>query len=288
VFVTEKIKKTSLAKRNWNKLKRNKLAMVGLGIILFLMITALFAPLLTQYEQNGVDLKSRLEPPSIKHLLGTDKVGRDVYARMLYGGRTSILVGLSGAAGGGLIGIIIGCICGYLGGTVDKLTLRISEIFMAFPQLILVLILVVFVGQGVGNLVLIFSITGWMGTYRLVRGRFMSLREENFVEACRAFGIGNMSIMFKHILPNTLGPVIVNITLSTAGYILQESGLSFLGLGVPSGVSSWGNIINAAKSVDVIMNYWWLWVPPGLAISLFVLGFNFFGDGLRDVLDPTQ
>ena len=116
----------------------------------------------------------------------------------------------------------------------------------------------------------------------------MSLREENFVEACRAFGIGNMSIMFKHILPNTLGPVIVNITLSTAGYILQESGLSFLGLGVPSGVSSWGNIINAAKSVDVIMNYWWLWVPPGLAISLFVLGFNFFGDGLRDVLDPTQ
>lgn len=288
MFVTEKIKKTSLAKRNWNKLKRNKLAMVGLGIILFLMITALFAPLLTQYEQNGVDLKSRLEPPSIKHLLGTDKVGRDVYARMLYGGRTSILVGLSGAAGGGLIGIIIGCICGYLGGTVDKLTLRISEIFMAFPQLILVLILVVFVGQGVGNLVLIFSITGWMGTYRLVRGRFMSLREENFVEACRAFGIGNMSIMFKHILPNTLGPVIVNITLSTAGYILQESGLSFLGLGVPSGVSSWGNIINAAKSVDVIMNYWWLWVPPGLAISLFVLGFNFFGDGLRDVLDPTQ
>jgi peptide/nickel transport system permease protein len=286
--VTEKIKKTSLAKRNWNKLKRNKLAMVGLGIILFLMITALFAPLLTQYEQNGVDLKSRLEPPSTKHFLGTDKVGRDVYARMLYGGRTSILVGLSGAAGGGLIGIIIGCICGYLGGTVDKLTLRISEIFMAFPQLILVLILVVFVGQGVGNLVLIFSITGWMGTYRLVRGRFMSLREENFVEACRAFGIGNMSIMFKHILPNTLGPVIVNITLSTAGYILQESGLSFLGLGVPSGVSSWGNIINAAKSVDVIMNYWWLWVPPGLAISLFVLGFNFFGDGLRDVLDPTQ
>lgn len=283
-----KIRKSSLTKRSWNKLKRNKLAMIGLIIILILTLSSIVAPILTEYKQNGVDLASKTLKPSIIHPLGTDKVGRDVFARMLYGGRVSIFVGLSGAIGGGLIGIIIGCICGFLGGWIDKIMLRVSEVFMSFPQLILVLILVVFFGQGLWNLVIIFTLTGWMGTYRLVRGKFMSLREEYFVEACRAFGIGNTSIMFRHILPNTLGPVIVNITLSTAGYILQESGLSFLGLGVQAGIATWGNIINAAKSVDVIINYWWLWLPPGLAISLFVLGVNFFGDGLRDILDPTQ
>jgi peptide/nickel transport system permease protein len=207
---------------------------------------------------------------------------------MLYGGRVSIFIGLMGAVGGGLIGIILGCICGYLGGWLDKIVLRISEILMAFPQLVLVLVLVVFIGQGLWNLIFIFIFTGWTGTYRLVRGRFMSVREEYFVEACRAFGLSNGSIMFRHIFPNTLGPVIVYNTISTASYILEESALSFLGLGVQAGIATWGNIMNAAKSIDVIVNYGWLWVPPGLAISLFVLGVNFFGDGLRDIWDPTQ
>ncbi|RAV22820.1 ABC transporter permease [Paenibacillus contaminans] len=280
--------KSSLALRNWEKLSINKLAMVGFAIISVMILCAILAPVLSSYKPDEIDLSNRLMPPSGEHLLGTDKLGRDVFARLLYGARVSILIGLSGALGGALIGTVIGCFSGYLGGWFDKITLRISEIFMTFPQLILVLILVVYIGQGLFNLILIFSITGWTGTYRLVRGRFLSLREENYVDACRAFGIGELSIMFRHILPNTLSPVIVTVTLTTAGYILAESGLSFLGLGVPSGIPTWGNIINAAKAVDVIRNNPWLWLPPGLAISLFVMGVNFLGDGLRDVLDPNQ
>ncbi|TVY08036.1 ABC transporter permease [Paenibacillus cremeus] len=280
--------KSSLALRNWEKLRRNKLAMIGFSIILLMLLCAILAPVLTPFQPDEIDLGNRLMPPSSEHLLGTDKIGRDVLTRILYGARISIFIGLSGALGGAVIGTVLGCFSGYLGGWLDKLLLRISELFMTFPQLILILILVVYIGQGLFNLIFIFAVTGWTGTYRLVRGRVLSLREESFVDSCRAFGIGEMSIMFRHILPNTLSPVIVTVTLSTAGYILAESGLSFLGLGVPSGIPTWGNIINAAKAVDVIRNNPWLWLPPGFAISLFVLGVNFFGDGLRDVLDPNQ
>ncbi|RAV20276.1 peptide ABC transporter permease [Paenibacillus contaminans] len=262
--------------------------MAGFSIIAIMSLAAILAPLLTSYSPNQIDLANRAKPPSWEHWMGTDKIGRDVFARLLYGARISILIGLSGALGGAVIGSILGCFSGYFGGWFDKIMLRVSEIFMTFPQIVLILILVVFLGQGLFNLIFIFAITGWTGTYRLVRGRFFSLREESYVEACRAFGIGEISIMFRHILPNTLSPVIVSVTLATAGFILAESGLSFLGLGVPSGIPTWGNIINAAKSVDVIQNNPWLWLPPGLAISLFVLGVNFFGDGLRDVLDPNQ
>ncbi|KIL40391.1 peptide ABC transporter permease [Gordoniibacillus kamchatkensis] len=288
IDMVTKAVKSSLALRNWEKLRRNKLAMIGFCIVAFMILCAVCAPLLTPYSPTDIDLGSRIKPPSLSHPLGTDKLGRDVLSRLLYGARVSILIGLSGALGGAVIGTIIGCISGYFGGWFDKVMLRVSEIFMTFPQIILVLILVVYFGQGLMNLIFIFSISGWPGTYRLVRGKFFSLREENYVEACRAYGIGELSIMFRHILPNTFSPVIVTVTLSTAGYILAESGLSFLGLGVPSGIPTWGNIINSAKAIDVISNNPWLWLPPGLAISLFVLGVNFFGDGLRDVLDPNQ
>lgn len=278
----------SLSRRNWNKLRKNKLAVTGLTIIMTMSLAAIFAPFLTNYSPNTIDLGSRLLPPSSDHLLGTDKLGRDVLSRLLFGARISILIGLVGALGGAVIGTILGCLGGYFGGWFDKMMLRISEVFMTFPQIILILILVVFLGQSLFNLILIFAITGWEGYYRLVRSRFFSLREESYVEACRAFGIGEVSIIFRHILPNTLSPVIISVTLVTAGLILAESGLSFLGLGVPSGIPTWGNIINASKSVDIIQNNPWIWIPPGMAISLFVLGVNFFGDGLRDVLDPNQ
>ncbi|MBD2848279.1 ABC transporter permease [Paenibacillus sp. IB182496] len=274
--------------RNWEKLRRNRLAVTGFVIIALMSLAAILAPLLTPYDPGAVNLAKRVQPPSWAHLLGTDKLGRDVLARLLYGARLSIVIGLCSALGGALIGTVLGCFSGYFGGWFDKVMLRVSELFMTFPQIILILILVVFFGQGVFNLIFIFAITGWSGTYRLVRARFFSLRQESYVEACRAFGIGEASIMFKHILPNTLSPVIVSITLMTAGFILAESGLSFLGLGVPSGIPTWGNIINAAKAIDVIQNNPWLWIPPGVTISLFVLGTNFFGDGLRDVLDPNQ
>lgn len=274
--------------RQWKKFKRNKMAVIALIVLGTLIFASAFAPLLTSYDPEAISLTERTLAPSKTHLLGTDKVGRDVFTRLLYGGRISILIGLTGALGGAIIGAALGCLGGYFGGLLDRFLLRLSELFTTFPQTILVLILVAFMGQGVWNLFIVFWCTGWMGTYRMTRAKILSLREETYVLACQAFGISNRSIMFRHILPNAAGPVIVNITLSTAGYVLQESALSFLGLGVPSSTPTWGNIFNAAKALDVVQAYPWLWLAPGIAISLFVLSVNIIGDGLRDALDPNQ
>ena len=272
--------------RQWKKFKRNKMAVIALIVLGILIFASAFAPLLTSYDPEAISLTERTLAPSKTHLLGTDKVGRDVFTRLLYGGRISILIGLTGALGGAIIGAALGCLGGYFGGLLDRFLLRLSELFTTFPQTILVLILVAFMGQGVWNLFIVFWCTGWMGTYRMTRAKILSLREETYVLACQAFGISNRSIMFRHILPNAAGPVIVNITLSTAGYVLQESALSFLGLGVPSSTPTWGNIFNAAKALDVVQAYPWLWLAPGIAISLFVLSVNIIGDGLRDAFDP--
>ena len=274
--------------RQWKKFKRNKMAVIALIVLGILIFASAFAPLLTSYDPEAISLTERTLAPSKTHLLGTDKVGRDVFTRLLYGGRISILIGLTGALGGAIIGAALGCLGGYFGGLLDRFLLRLSELFTTFPQTILVLILVEFMGQGVWNLFIVFWCTGWMGTYRMTRAKILSLREETYVLAYQAFGISNRSIMFRHILPNAAGPVIVNITLSTAGYVLQESALSFLGLGVPSSTPTWGNIFNAAKALDVVQAYPWLWLSPGIAISLFVLSVNIIGDGLRDALDPNQ
>lgn len=279
---------SDLMRRNLEKFISNRMAVLGLGIMLVLVLAALMAPILTSYDPVLLRPAEKLLPPSKEHWLGTDRVGRDLMARLLYGGRVSILVGLVSALLASAIGVVLGCISGYYGGKVDATILYISEIFMAFPQTMLILILVGFVGPGIENLIIIFAVTGWSNVLRIVRSRILSLKEEPFVESCRANGVGGASIMFRHLLPNTLGPVIVNTTLATAGYVLSESGLSFLGLGVPTDIPTWGNIINAAKSLNMIQNYPLMWIAPGIAISLFVLGINFFGDGLRDALDPAQ
>ncbi|HBK68040.1 MAG TPA: peptide ABC transporter permease, partial [Firmicutes bacterium] len=225
---------------------------------------------------------------SAKHILGTDKIGRDVFARIVYGGRISILVGLGSALGAALIGVMIGCYAGYKGGWLDKIFMRISEIFMSFPQIILVLLLVSIVGQSLWNLLLIFIVTGWGSVYRLVRSQMLSIREEEYVQALRAFGLNDFIICYKHMLPNALGPIMVNITLSTAMFILQETSLSFLGLGVPLNIPTWGNILNVAQDLSILKENWWIWLPVGILISTFVLSVNFIGDGLRDSTDPTQ
>ena len=280
--------KSSLAKRNIQKFLNNKLAVFGLCLVVLLILISIFAPLLTRYDVATSDTSMRLQAPSSEHLLGTDNIGRDLFTRVLYGGRVSIFISLVSAIGASFIGIVFGCISGYLGGKVDAVMLYISEIFMSFPQIILVLIMVGFAGRGLINLIIIFSITGWTYTHRIVRSRILSLKEESFVDSCRANGIGGVSIMFRHLLPNTLGPVIVCVTIQTAGYVLAEAGLSFIGLGVEANIPTWGTIINAARSISIIQNNPILWIAPGIAISLFVLGINFFGDGLRDVYDPEQ
>ena len=283
-----KIIKSSLAKRNFHKFFSNRLALTGLSIIMIFILGAIFAPLLSKYDPSYVDMSIRYLPPSAEHWIGTDGIGRDVMTRILYGGRISILVGVVSALGASFIGVILGCIAGYFGRKIDNAILYISEVFMTFPSILLVMIIVGFVGHGLMNLIIIFSLTGWAGTMRIVRGNILSLREEAFVESCRANSISKKSIMFKHMLPNTLGPVIVTTTLATGGFVLQEAALSFLGLGIDTSIATWGNMINSAKSLDVIQNYPNLWISPGIVICLFALGINFFGDGLRDVFDPKQ
>lgn len=280
--------KRNIYMKNLQKALKNKLAFFGLICTILLTLSAILAPVISRYEPDFMDMLNRNAPPSAGHLLGTDNLGRDILSRLLYGGRISILVGLAGALGAGMLGIILGSIAGYKGGWLDKLLLFMSEIFMSFPQIILVLIMVTFVGQGLLSLIIIFVITGWTGSFRLVRARFFSLREENFVEACTAFGLKKSLIIFKYMLPNAMGPVIVSITVSVAGYMLQETGLSFLGLGVPPSIPTWGNMMNVARTFNVLQNYPWQWLPPGIPISLFVLSVNFLGDGLRDAFDPKQ
>lgn len=274
--------------RTVNKFLNNRLAVIGLAIFSVIVLASIFAPLLTPYDPNKIGLRDMLQGPSWEHWFGTDRTGRDLFSRVLYGGRISILVGLGSAILAAIIGVMIGVYTGYVGGWLDALAMRVSEIFMSFPQIILVLLLVSILGQSLVNLILIFTLTGWGGIYRMSRARMLSLREEEYVLALRSFGLSRPLIAYKHMLPNALGPIMVNITLSTAAFILQEAGLSFLGLGVPLSIPTWGNILNVAQDLRVLQTNWWIWLPVGTVISLFVLSVNFIGDGLRDATDPTQ
>ena len=270
------------------KFLNNRLAVLGLVVFSIILLASIFAPLLTPWDPSKVNLRAMMQEPSLDHWFGTDKTGRDVFARVLYGGRISILVGLGSALVSAAIGVLIGCYTGYVGGWLDAIALRVSEAIMAFPEIILVLMLVTIIGQSLFNLMAIFILGGWCGIYRLTRAQMLSLREEEYVLSLRSFGLNRALICYKHMLPNALGPVMVNITLSTAAFILQEAGLSFLGLGVPFSTPTWGNILNAAQNLSVLQDNWWMWLPVGLFISLFVLSVNFIGDGLRDASDPMQ
>ncbi len=267
---------------------RNTAGMVGFLIIFLVVTSAIFAEQISGYDPNLMDGMSTSMSPSTDHLMGTDQLGRDMFSRVLYGGRNSVLIGVTASFLGNLIGTVLGAIAGYLGGKLDTIFIRLSELFMTFPQLVLVLIFVTFLGQGVSNVIIIFAITGWMTTFRLVRSEFLSLREEAFVEADRAFGFSKKRIIFRHLLPNTMSPIVVAFTINIAIYIIAEAGLSFLGLGVPVTTPTWGNLLAAAQAPVVVEQYWWLWVFPATAIIVFVTGVNFIGDGLRDVLDPRQ
>ena len=284
--MTEKVPSTArLLVRNF---AGNLTGMLGLLFIFLIIISAIFAEEISGYDPNLMDGMSTSLSPSTNHLMGTDQLGRDVFSRVLYGGRNSILIGITASFLGNLIGSVLGAIAGYSGGKIDTVLIRISEIFMTFPQLVLVLIFVTIMGQGVSNVIIIFALTGWMTTLRLVRSEFLSLREEAFVEADRAFGFSKRRIIFRHLLPNTMSPIVVAFTINIAIYIIAEAGLSFLGLGVPVTTPTWGNLLSAAQAPVVVEQYWWLWVFPAVAIIAFVTGVNFVGDGLRDVLDPRQ
>lgn len=282
------LKNKKSGNRALRKLLNNRLAIIGGAIFLLILLACILAPLLTSYSPKTVDMKSILKAPSSAHLFGTDKIGRDVFARVLYGGRMSIAIGFGSALGCAAIGVLIGCYSAYRGGWFDSLMVRISEIFMSVPQLILVMMLVAILGQSAKNIVIIFIICGWGSCFRMARSQVLSIREEEYVQSLKVFGLNPFVICYKHILPNALSPIIVNVTLSTAMFILEEAALSFLGLGVPLEVPTWGNILNAAQDMYTLQNNWWMWLPTGIVVSLFVMSINFMGDGIRDTTDPTQ
>lgn len=270
-----------------SKFMSNKLAVLGAVMFIVILLACIFAPLLTRYDPAMFDLLNMAKPPSAEHIFGTDKIGRDLFARCLYGGCTSIMIAGAGAIGGAIIGVILGCFAGYKGGWFDKITMRASEIFMSFPQLILVLVMLTILGQSTKNIVIVFVFTSWSGVYRQARAAMLSIREEEYVQALHAFGLNDMVVCFKHMLPNALSPVIVNVTINFATMILEEASLSFLGLGVPMEVPTWGNILNAAQDLHTLQNAWWIWLFAGIVISLFVMAVSFVGDGIRDTTDSS-
>lgn len=283
---------TKLSSRTLRKIMANKLAIFGAVMFVVICVLCFGAPLFTKYAPGAISLKERMAGPGAGHIFGTDQMGRDIWARMLYGGRISIVVGLGSALGAAVIGVTLGMFVGYKGGWLDTLILKISDVFLAFPQMVLIIIIVALVGQSLENLIVIFILTGWPSMYRMARSKVLSLKEEEFVQALKAFGVSDVKIAFKHMFPNAIGPIVVNITLSTAMFILQEASLSVLGYGVPQEISTWGNIINVITNSGTIrydwLQYWWMWLPCAIMLILFVLAINFIGDGLRDASDPTQ
>lgn len=272
----------------WSRFRRHRLAFVGVLLLCFLVMTAIFAPLIFPLEPYKVDLHAYRKPPSAHHWLGTDAAGRDVLSRLIYAGRVSLSVGVVAVSIYTAIGIVLGAIAGYYGRKVDGFIMRLADIVMAFPQLLIIITIASVVGPSIYNIMLIIGFLGWPKIARLVRGMFLSLREREFVGAARAIGAPDRRIIFRHILPNVLGPVMVAATFGTASAILLEASLSFLGLGVQPPQASWGNMLNAAQTLTTLESLPWLWLPPGLAIAITVLSLNFVGDGLRDVLDPYQ
>ena len=266
------------------RLRANRLALVGLVLVSLLAAAALAAPWVAPHDPTAIDARLILSGPSARHLLGTDDLGRDVFSRMVYGARISLAVGFVSVGIAVLIGTALGACAGFFGGFVDSLVMRFVDIMLCFPSTFLILAVIAFIGPSIWNVMFVIGVTGWMGVCRLVRAEFLSLRERDFVVAARALGAGNARLIFRHILPNAMAPVLVAAVLGVAGAILTESGLSFLGLGVQPPTPSWGNILTAGKdNIDVA---WWLSFYPGIAITLTMLGYNMLGEGLRDAFDP--
>jgi peptide/nickel transport system permease protein len=259
-------------------------AVFGAVLVIILILLSLAAPVIAPYASDKQNLSQKLQPPSISHWLGTDEYGRDVLSRMLYGGRISLSVGFVAVGISLFIGVLLGALAGYFGGWVDQVIMRTVDIVLCIPTLFLILMLIVFLGPSLFNIMVIIGLTSWTELSRLVRAEFLTLKQRDYVSAARAVGASNKRIIFIHILPNALAPIFISATFGVAGAILLESGLSFLGLGVQPPMASWGNILTAGK--DYITQAWWLTMAPGLAIFITVLGYNLLGDGLRDVMDP--
>jgi peptide/nickel transport system permease protein len=260
---------------------------MGLAVASIVMIAAVFAPFIATHDPVVQDLANRFASPSAEYWFGTDSLGRDVFSRVIYGARISLQVGITVVGVSAFVGIIIGAISGFYGGWIDKfLSGYVFNVFLAFPGLLLAIALVAFLGAGLGKLILALCIIGWVGYARVMRGQVLKVREYDFVQAARALGAGDLRILFIHIFPNSIQPLIVQSSLGMAGAVLAEASLSFLGLGIPPPAPSWGTMIEEARQLFSIYPH--VLFFPGAAIALTVLAFNFIGDGLREYLDPKQ
>ncbi|CQR57542.1 ABC transporter permease [Paenibacillus riograndensis] len=282
----EVIQRESLSawRDSWQRLRQNKMAMTALIVLGLIVLASLIGPLFSKYNYYSNDLLSTNKPPSSDHWFGTDDLGRDIFVRTWYGARISLIVGLAAAAIDLFIGVIYGGIMGFFGGRVDNVMNKISEILYSIPYLLVVILLLVVMEPSLGTIILALTITGWITMSWIVRGEIMQLKNREFVLASRSMGAGSKRLLFRHLLPNAVGPIIVTITLSVPNAIFAEAFLSFLGLGVQAPIASLGSMIN--DSLTGWLYYPWRFLFPAILISLTMLSFNIFGDGLRDALDP--
>lgn len=260
----------------------NRLMIFGAGIVIFFALMAVFASIIAPYDPGEIDIDNILTGPSKDHILGTDSLGRDLFSRMLYGTRISLLVGLIAVGISAIIGIALGSLAGYYGKWVDILIMRFVDIMLCFPTFFLILAVIALLEPSIINIMIIIGVTSWMGVARLIRAEILSLKERDFIYAERAIGASDLRIITRHLIPNAMAPVLVSITLGIAAAILVESSLSFLGIGVQPPIPSWGNILSEGKSV--MGSAWWMVVCPGVAIFITVLGYNLLGEGIRERL----
>ncbi|PZF86687.1 ABC transporter permease [Jiangella anatolica] len=268
------------------RFRRHRLAVAGAIMLVLLTVGAIVLPFVVGADPNAVDPSAIRRGPADGHPLGTDSAGRDVLARLLAGGRVSLLVGLSAALIATSIGLVLGAVAGYFGRSVDGALSRLADVVLSFPALIIIIVVVAFVGPSLPTLILSIGLFGWPTPYRIVRGMTLSLREQDSILAVGGLGAGAVRIIRKHVVPVVIAPLTVVATLGVAQAILLEAALSFLGLGVPPPTASWGNMLNEAQSLTILESMPWLWLPPGIAIAVTVMAVNFVGDGLRDAADP--
>jgi peptide/nickel transport system permease protein len=284
--VEEKEESASLWGEGWRRFRKNRIALVGLGIVIFFILLAILAPLIAPYSITEQNLTQRLQPPSSKHLFGTDDFGRDIFSRVIYGARISLWVGFFSVLGSVIVGSLLGIIAGYYGRWIDGIISRLFDIMLAFPSILLAIGIVTVLGPSLQNALIAIAVINVPNFGRLIRSRVLSIKQEEYIMAAKAIGMSDMRILFHHILPNSMAPIIVQGTLAIATAIIEAAALGFLGLGAQPPHPEWGKML--ADSKDFLTQAPWTMIFPGLAIMLTVLGFNLIGDGLRDALDPRM
>jgi oligopeptide transport system permease protein len=279
-------KGTSLTRDALRRLRKNRLAMAGLVVVIFLALVAIFADFLAPYPYTKVNFGRLNEAPSRDYPLGTDQIGRDLFSRMIYGARVSMLVGLGAQVIVVLLGVPIGALSGYLGGRTDLLLTRFIDVMYAFPRLLFVILVMSMLGAGLMNIFIAIGLTGWVGIARQTRAQVLAIREKEFIDGARALGAGFTRLLVRHILPNALTPIVVAVTFGIPEAIFTEAALSFIGVGINPPTPSWGQMVGEGQ--QYLRSYWHLCVFPSIAIAVTMLAFTFFGDGVRDALDPKQ